>query len=147
MRFGIAVVVLGLGLTTACSVSAPDVPQADTVQGSAQVGDLRVSDAYISVPPGKGSGIGTSTTAHLLLTDSGSDADTLTSGSSPVASSVQFVSFGQLQPQVAVPSGADGIQVTAQLIDLSESLRTGQRVPLTLQFTGAGSVTVSVPVQ
>ena len=143
MRLGIAVLMLAL---SGCAIATSSVPAAESSAGSAQVGAIRVSDAFISAPPGGVYVAGSSTTVQLQVSNSGQQADALTSATTPAAASVQLRTFGQTSERISIPSRSDKAQVSAQLINLSESVRSRQRVSLTLQFSGAGSVTVSVPV-
>lgn len=133
------------------SVGRPDL---DSVEG--QVGDLRLLHVYIASPGERG---GTHTPeggAELLLTvaNDGDADDTLSAVSSEEAAEVVLRQGGEAATSsidVPVPAGgvADLQDVAGphlELTGLREELRSGTSVEITFTFTGAGSVTLQVPV-
>jgi copper(I)-binding protein len=107
-----------------------------------------------STPAGMSMGV-----AYLSITNKGTEAEVLTGASSPNAASVQFhqttISEGmaRMRPltEITVAPGATvriepgGLHL--MLIDLKTPLAAGTRVPLTLEFRRAGSITVQLVIQ
>lgn len=134
-------------LASGCGIgSGPTPPPADDTSASASGGDVMISGAYITSPGGASYRAGGTAVAQFQLSDGGSSWDTLTSASTPSATSVQLYQLGGTQKQISVPTGGDQVEASAELIDLGQDLAPGQQVPLTFQFTGAGSLTLQVPV-
>jgi copper(I)-binding protein len=144
MRGVLVVLVL---LLSGCGLTGRTVPAADAAEGSASVGTIRVSDAYVDAPPGGRYSAGAAATVEMLLSTTGEEADDLTAASSPAAANVELRAYDQRQERISVDSGPEGVQASCGLEDLTESLAPGQRISLTLRFSAAGSITVSVPVQ
>lgn len=105
-----------------------------------------MSHAFITSPGTRGYTEGGTATAQFTLNDSGSQWDTLTSVSTSVASRVRMLLFDRAQDQISIPTTGTGEDASVELIDLTQSLRPGQRVSMTFQFTNAGSLTLDVPV-
>jgi copper(I)-binding protein len=127
----------------------------DSVDG--QVGQLRLLSVSIASPGTRGSIHIAGDSAALLVTiaNDGEREDVLTATSTAVAEQVVFRD-GDAAPepdlQVPVPSGGVAIarEVTGPHLELSglqERLRSGFSVPVTFEFRGAGSVTLSVPIR
>ncbi|RFC65268.1 copper chaperone PCu(A)C [Fulvimarina endophytica] len=97
---------------------------------------------------------------YLTLDNRGSSEDRLLGGSSPVASDVQIhemsmddgvMKMRQITDGLAVPAG-EAVELSPggyhlMLMDLSEPLKEGARVPLTLRFEKAGDVEVELAVE
>ena len=143
MRVVLAVLI---ALLSGCALTGSSVPAADAAAGSAQGGDVRITNAFIPAPASGGYTAGSASTVEMLLTATGQEADALTSASTPAAGGVQMRVFDQEQERISVPPG-DGVQASCELSDLSGPLAAGERVSLTLQFAAAGAVSLSVPVQ
>ena len=83
----------------------------------------------------------------LTLTNDGGEDDQLVEASSPVAADVEITEGGDPVPAVDLPRlGTTGGQVGLTLTGLSEDLRPGQYVEITLRFERNGEVTVSAPI-
>jgi periplasmic copper chaperone A len=97
---------------------------------------------------------------YMTLTNKTKDADRLTAASSDVAAKVQIhemaiengiMKMRQLVNGLAIPAGGSvtlkpgGFHV--MLIGLKKRLIAGQTLPLTLTFTKAGSISITVPIQ
>lgn len=136
--------ILALLLASALSWSAL---ARDTV-----VGDMRIGNAW-SRPTAEGMSMGV---GYLTLTNVGKTADALLSASTPAAGQVEFHEttmvdgIARMRPreQVEVAAGATvklepgGLHL--MLVGLKAPLAVGSRVPLTLEFRGAGRVTVEM---
>ena len=97
--------------------------------------------------------------AYLVLKNEGKTADRLLSAASPAAAKVELhahindngvmrmreVNAIDLAPDATVKLAPGGLHV--MLLGLTEPLKKGKAVPLTLTFEKAGSVTVEVAVQ
>ena len=98
--------------------------------------------------------------AYLSLENKGSEADKLVSAASPVAANVQIhqtTNEGgvmkmhearggvELAPGATIAFKPGGYHI--MLLDLKQKLEEGQRIPLTLTFTKAGSINVEVDVE
>ncbi len=128
---------------------------AATIPGtaSADLGDLHIRGAYI---PQQASD--TEAAAYLTVTDSGGTPDALTAVTTPVAQSVTLhttVASGGAESmrslsQLSVPAhGTAALTVGHDHLMLTNPVRRltrGQRVPLTLTFAHAGTITITVPV-
>jgi copper(I)-binding protein len=122
----------------------------------ATAASLAVLSATVAAPPSYGATYGPGQSVALLLTvaNHGTSADELTGATSPVAAQVvyrdgQGAPTAQLQVQVPPGGVAELRQTTGphlELTGLTQSLHSGQGVPVTFQFTSAGPLTVSVPV-
>ena len=96
---------------------------------------------------------------YLVLDNEGKAADRLVSAASPAAAKVQLhahiddngvmrmreINAIDLAPDATVKLAPGGLHV--MLLGLTEPLKKGKAVPLTLTFEKAGSVTVEVAVQ
>ncbi|CAO5159178.1 periplasmic copper chaperone A [Frankia sp. AiPs1] len=139
--------------TAAASAPAGAVPPSPAGTASADLGELRIRGAYI---PQQASD--TDAAAYFSVTNTGDAADTLTSITTPAAPTVSLhttVSKGgaesmQMISRLAVPAhGTAALTVGhdhAMLENPVHRLAKGQRVPLTLTFAHAGTVTLAVPV-
>lgn len=97
--------------------------------------------------------------AYLTITNSGSTADRLMAGSSPVAGVVQIHEMAMVDNTMTMRELPDGLTIPAgetavlkpggfhvMLMELSAPLVEGTMVPVTLVFENAGSVTLDFPV-
>jgi hypothetical protein len=98
--------------------------------------------------------------AFMAIANTGTAADRLTGGSTPVAGRVEIHTMSmdggvmrmrQLESGLEVPAGS---VVTLKpgsfhvmLMDLKQPLKAGDKVPLTLTFMGAGTVATELAVQ
>jgi hypothetical protein len=97
--------------------------------------------------------------AYMTLRNSGGEAERLRSASTPIARTVELhthIRDGEVMrmrpvPDIPVPAGQTvrlrpgGLHV--MLIGLTEPLRQGTTVPLTLRFERAGEATVQLEIQ
>ena len=98
--------------------------------------------------------------AFMTIANTGTAADRITGGSTPVAGRVEIhtmtmeggvMRMRQLEDGLDVPAGGE---VTLKpgsfhimLMDLKQPLKAGETVPLTLSFEGAGSVVTELEVK
>lgn len=121
-----------------------------------QAGDLHIDHAYArATMPGQTSG-----GAYLTIENKGRDADKLISASSPAAKSVEIHTMSmdgnvmkmRQVPNIDIKPGAkvtmkpgDGYHI--MLIGLTQPLKAGDKIPLTLTFEKSGKAEVSALVQ
>jgi copper(I)-binding protein len=120
-----------------------------------RVGALGISHPW-SRPTAAGMPMGV---AYLAITNHGKSPDSLIAASSPAAARVEIHEsrivdgVARMRPltQVAIAAGATvkiepgGIHL--MLVDLKSPLTAGKPVPLTLEFRGAGRITVNLSVE
>ena len=120
----------------------------------AQLGDLSITQPWSRAAGANGTGAG-----FLTIRNAGSQADRLVSASSPAARTVELhthIRDGEVMRMRPVAGGIvvpAGQTVTLQpgglhvmLIGLTEALRQGGEVPLTLRFEKAGEAQVMLHV-
>jgi periplasmic copper chaperone A len=126
--------------------------QSGTVLGTAELGDLTVSDAFVVEPANPAVAA-----AYLVVSNDGSSDDRMVSVTTPVAASVKPMSESGSDgtsrmvdlEEVVVPGGEDVRfeRGEAHLMLLQpEQLDAGDSIVLTLTFDRAGTVTLDVPV-
>lgn len=121
--------------------------------------DTRLGDLVIGHPWTRAMGAGQNGAAFMTLRNTGQEPDRLVAASSPIARVVELhthIREGEVMrmrpvQDIPVPPGQTvhlrpgGLHV--MLIGLTEPLRQGTEVPLTLRFARAGEVTVRLEVQ
>jgi copper(I)-binding protein len=114
----------------------------------AVVNGISISNAFVlgapsgsTLPPGSSAGV------FLSLFNGGSDSDTLVSVSAPGSASGSHLSGGAVSLPAGSPVNLTGPQPSVVLSGLTRALDGGETIPLTLNFSHAGSVTLQVPVQ
>jgi copper(I)-binding protein len=127
----------------------------DSVDG--RVGPLRLLSVSIASPGDRGSFHLAGDSAALLLTvaNDGDARDVLTGVSADVAQQVVFRDDdGPARSHLRVATPPGGVAVLREvsgphleLSGLTEPLRSGFSVPVTLEFRDAGPVTLSVPIR
>lgn len=98
--------------------------------------------------------------AFMTIANTGTAADRLTGGSSPVAGRVEIHTMTMENDVMRMRQLEDGLQVPAggaltlrpgsfhvMLMDLKQPLKAGDTVPLTLRFEGAGTVETELEVR
>ena len=98
--------------------------------------------------------------AFMTIANTGTAADRLTGGSTPVAGRVEIHTMSMDGGVMRMRPLADGLEVPAggavtlkpgsfhvMLMDLKQPLKAGDKVPLTLTFDGAGTITTALEVQ
>ena len=138
------------------SAGLTPVPTAGTAvagTGHASVGNLVLTDAYIPEPAAPDVAA-----AYLTITNNGSIADTITKLSTSVTNDVQAMSettsgtAGTMTDlsKVTIPAHASVKLVQGHshlmLSNPTRHLKTGDEVTLTITFTHAGTVTLTLPV-
>jgi len=120
-----------------------------------QAGDISIQHAW-SRPTAEGMSMGV---GYLTLTNRGKTPDTLLSVSSPVAESVEIHETRMvdgmarmrpradltLAPGSTVKLEPNGIHL--MLVGLRSPLKAGGTLPLTLEFRGAGRITIEARVE
>jgi len=144
---------LPLALTACGSGRSPQSyetrPTVDAVNAS--MGDLAVRNMHIEPPTGDEAelAVGEDATLTMSIVNQGEAGDRLVSVATEAASSVEVLD-GSDQPtdRVDIPGlssvGEDDFSV--RLVGLTEAVRPGQHVDVTITFTRAGRRTLSVPV-
>jgi periplasmic copper chaperone A len=122
---------------------------------AAEPSAITVTDAWArATPPGAKTGA-----AYVTVTNTGKEADTLVSASTPVAGAAQLhttltengvmkmrpVSAIELKPGASVTLKPGGMHL--MLTGLKQPLKQGESFPLALTFARAGKVDASVSVQ
>lgn len=159
MRFSLpACALLVLATATACAASHPietSPPTTTGPRGSASVGDIKITDAYIPQPASPDVAA-----AYFTVTDVGSSGDVLlsaTSQPSSQASLMQEAASGanagtmtditgglSIPAHGAVELGPGGYHL--MLTNPASTLLAGDTVTLSLRFRTTGTVTLKVPV-
>jgi copper(I)-binding protein len=98
--------------------------------------------------------------AFMTIANSGTAADRLTGGSTPVAGEVQVHTVDMTDGVMRMRQLEDGLEIPAggsvtlrpgsfhiMLMQLTQPLRQGEAVPVTLTFENAGTVEVELTVQ
>jgi len=130
-------------------LAAPARAHHDTVVGAITIGH----------PWARAAGANTNGTAYMTLRNSGAQPDRLVAASTPIARTVELhthIRDGEVMrmrpvADIPLPAGQTvhlrpgGLHV--MLIGLTEPLRQGATVPLTLRFERAGEVTVQLEIQ
>ena len=129
-------------------------PAAAQQHDAARAGDLAVQQPWT-----RAAGQGATGAGFMAISNRGAAADRLLSASSPAARAIEMHSMVRdgevmrMRPVEAVEIRA-GQTVTLRpgglhlmLIGLSQPLRQGETVPVTLRFERAGEVRVALPVQ
>ena len=144
---------LPLALTACGAGRSPETYQErPTVDAAnASMGDLEVRNAHVQPPTGDAAELaaGEDATLTMSVVNVGEAPDRLTSVSSDAATSVQLVDgSGDPIDRLDVPGlGAVGEQDFAiRLGGLTQALRPGQHVDVTVTFVRAGRKTLTVPV-
>jgi copper(I)-binding protein len=123
----------------------------------AMAGDIMINPVWSPATPGGA----TTAAVYATIMNHGSQADTLTGGSTPVAGKFEIhqttrtngvVSMRPISTGIPVPAGGMvtlGPQADyhVMLSGLKEPLKTGTRVPATLNFAKAGPVQVQITVE
>jgi len=130
-------------------LAAPAHAHHDTVVGAITIGH----------PWARAAGANTNGAAYMTLRNTGAQADRLVAASTPIARTVELhthIRYGEvmrMRPVADIPVAAGqtvrlrpgGLHV--MLIGLTEPLRQGAMVPLTLRFERAGEATVQLEIQ
>jgi periplasmic copper chaperone A len=136
------------------ALALPAAAQQPLQQEAARAGDLAVRQPWT-----RASGQGATAAGFMAISNGGAAADRLLSASSPAARAMELHSMERdgevmrMRPVQAIEIGA-GQTVTLRpgglhlmMIGLSQPLRVGETVPVTLRFERAGEVQVALPVQ
>ncbi len=125
------------------SQTANQVAAIDGANGT--VGRISVLNALLATPSGSDYAKGADVPLQVWVSNAGVGTDTLTTITTPAASSVQISGTATIPGQ----SLADfsGTKVKLTLKTLTANLTYGKSVPVTFAFTSAGTVTINVPVE
>jgi hypothetical protein len=135
--------------------ASPDTSteQQDIERGSASLGQLEVSDAFVRAAPA-----GDVSALYFTVKNGGSTADALVgarveiAGATEVHEMVTEGSQSMMRPveRIDVPAGGEAVLEPGgyhvMLMNLKEELREGERIEVVLELEQAGSVTLEVPV-
>jgi periplasmic copper chaperone A len=125
----------------------------------ARAHDYRAGDLHIGHPWSRAAGANTNGAGFMTIRNSGTQPDRLLSASTPIARVVELhthIREGEVMrmrpvQDIPVPAGQTvrlrpgGLHV--MLIGLTEPLRQGAEVPLTLRFERAGEVQVMLAIE
>ena len=146
-----APLVLTLALTGCGANRSPETyeerPTVDAAQAS--LGDLELRNVTIKPPSGSEYAVGDDATATLSVVNMGEAPDRLIGATTAIATSVELLDdAGSVQDRLDIPPlGAVGSgDFSLRLKGLTQALRPGQHLDLTLAFVRAGRRTLSVPV-
>jgi copper(I)-binding protein len=148
--------VLIVAAATACASSAsPTSRQTSAPRGSASVGEIKITDAYIPQPASPDVAA-----AYFTVTDAGPVGDVLLSATSKPASQASLMQESETGANAGVMTNiTGGLSIPANgavelgpggyhlmLNNPAATLKAGQTVVLDLRFKNSGTVTVRVPV-
>ncbi len=138
-------------LVTACNQAAETPAATETAASS-----IAVTDPW-SRETAEGQNAGG---AFMTIANTGTAADRLIGGSTPVAGRVEIhtmtmendvMRMRQLEDRLEVPAGGDVTlkpgSFHVMLMDLKQPLKAGDKIPLTLTFEGAGTVETTLEVR
>jgi copper(I)-binding protein len=121
--------------------------------GSASLGQLEISDAFVRAAPA-----GDVSALYFTVTNDGDADDALVGAHVDIAGAAQLHETvtennqSMMRPveRIDVPAGGEAVLEPGgyhvMLMDLKEELREGERTKVVLEFEKAGSVTLEVPV-
>jgi copper(I)-binding protein len=149
-----------LSLLTACAASAPADPKISVENAWARpalVGSMSATPEMQGMPGMSGSG--TTSAAYFVIVNQGSEADVLIGATSGVAGKAELHEtriVGDVAEMVPVPR----VDVPARgriefkpggyhvmLEGLTQDLKVGETLKLTLQFAKSGAITLDVPIR
>lgn len=159
-RVAVVAATLMLALVLAACGNSVEVQSPNYAAGASpgpdgEIGNIKVSDAWAR-PAEKGG----STAVYMVIANDGTEDDALTDVAAPDVTDeamlheskmVDNVMIMEHVHQIDVPAGGQatlergGLHV--MLIDVSEELKVGDSVTLTLYFRDAGMLTLQVPVE
>lgn len=115
---------------------------------NAAVGAIAIRNMALAPPEsGETHEAGADAEVRLTLTNDGPEDDRLVEVTSSAAESVEMHEDGAQADAVDVPRlGTTGDRLTLQLTGLTQDLRPGRYVEITLRFERNGEITLSVPV-
>lgn len=154
IRNFLAATALGCTLILAACNAAPD---ADAPAAAETAASIVVITEPWSRETAEGQNAGG---AFMTIANTGTAADRLTGGSTPVAGRVEIHTMTMENDVMRMRQLADGLEVPAggqvtlkpgsfhvMLMDLKQPLKAGEKVPLTLTFAGAGTVETELDVR
>lgn len=108
---------------------------------------IKITNAFVlGAPTGSSVPPGSSASMFLALFNGGTNSDRLVSVSAPAAASVK-ITGGTVGLPVNSLVNLGGPEPSVVLSNLTKPLNGGQNIPVTLDFSHAGSVTLEVPVE
>jgi hypothetical protein len=155
IRNAFAAALLGSTILLAACNKAPETPETPAAtQPAASI--IAVSEPW-SRETAEGQNAGG---AFMTIANTGTAADRLTGGSTPVAGRVEIhtmemegdvMRMRQLEDGLEVPAGGEVMlkpgSFHVMLMDLKQPLKAGEKVPLTLTFAGGGTVETQLDVR
>ncbi len=152
IRTTLAVALLGSTILLAACNQAPETPTATETAASI----VAITEPW-SRETAEGQNAGG---AFMTIANTGTAADRLTGGSSPVAGRVEIHTMTMENDVMRMRRLADGLEIPAggevtlkpgsfhvMLMDLKQPLKAGETVPLTLTFAGAGTIETQLDVR
>ena len=142
----VAVLVAALALSGCAagqvSQTAMEVAAVDGASGT--IGQLGILNALLATPTGAAYAKGANAPLQLWVSNASVSSATLTSVSTPAASSVQIIGSADLPANSLVDFTGTGTKLTLE--GLTSAVNYGQSIPITFAFSGGRSVTINVPV-
>jgi copper(I)-binding protein len=152
IRTTLAAALLGSTIVLAACNQAPEAPAATETAASI----IAITEPW-SRETAEGQNAGG---AFMTIANTGSAADRLTGGSSPVAGRVEIHTMTRENDVMRMRQLEDGLELPAggevtlkpgsfhvMLMDLKQPLKVGEKVPLTLNFKGAGTLETELEVR
>jgi copper(I)-binding protein len=152
MRITLAAALLGSTVLLAACNQAPETPAATETAASI----IALTDPW-SRETAEGQNAGG---AFMTIANTGTAADRLIGGSTPVAGRVEIHTMTMEKDVMRMRQLEDGLEIPAggevtlkpssfhvMLMDLKQPLKAGETVPLTLTFAGAGTVETQLVVK
>jgi len=152
IRTTLAAILLGSTILLAACNQAPESPAATETAASI----IAVTEPW-SRETAEGQNAGG---AFMTIANTGTAADRLTGGSTPVAGRVEIHTMSMEGGVMRMRQLEDGLEVPAggsvtlkpgsfhvMLMDLKQPLKAGEKVPLTLTFAGAGNIETQLDVR
>jgi copper(I)-binding protein len=148
----VAALVAGAALLSACGTGLEAKTYTESGRqdsGHADLGALAVRNVHVNEPTAQNVvAAGAEATVSGVLVNSGTGDDALVGASSPVATSSRLKEGVADAATIPVPAkGISSTTWTIVLTGVTEQLRAGQFISLTLNFKNAGHTTIQVPVR
>jgi copper(I)-binding protein len=152
-KLAAAALLAGTAVLAGCN-AAPEADAPAATETAAST--IAVTDPWSrETAPGQNAG-----GAFMTIANTGSVADRLTGGSTPVAGRVEIhtmtmegdvMRMRQLEDGLEIPAGGQVMlkpgSFHVMLMDLKQPLKAGDKVPLTLTFAGAGPLETELEVR
>jgi copper(I)-binding protein len=150
----VAALVVGAALLSACGTGLGAKTYTESGRsdsGDATLGDIAIRNVHVDEPAAAASNVvaaGGEATVSGVLVNSGTEDDALVGASSPAATSTRLKEGSADAADVPVLAKRTSTTTwTIVLSGVTEQLRAGQFISVTLNFKNAGHTTIQVPVR